>query len=79
MDTPLLSAGDFNQLRAFVAVAGSLSFSRAAESLGVSSSALSQMVRARRWRKRLARAASAAPPRPASCASIASGRRRTSI
>jgi DNA-binding transcriptional LysR family regulator len=46
MDTPLLSAGDFNQLRAFVAVAGSLSFSRAAESLGVSSSALSQMVRA---------------------------------
>ncbi|KRA67100.1 LysR family transcriptional regulator [Caulobacter sp. Root656] len=46
MNTPLPSAGDFNQLRAFVAVAGSLSFSRAAESLGVSSSALSQMVRA---------------------------------
>ncbi len=46
MDTPLLSAGDFNQLRAFVAVAGSLGFSRAAESLGVSSSALSQRVRA---------------------------------
>jgi DNA-binding transcriptional LysR family regulator len=46
MDAPLLSAGDFNQLRAFVAVASSLSFSRAAESLGVSSPALSQMVRA---------------------------------
>lgn len=46
MDTPLLSAGDFNQLRAFVAVAGSLSFSRAADCLGVSSSALSQRVRA---------------------------------
>lgn len=46
METSLLSAGDFNQLRAFVAVAGSLNFSRAAENLGVSSSALSQMVRA---------------------------------
>lgn len=46
MDPSLLSAGDFNQLRAFVAVAGSLNFSRAAENLGVSSSALSQMVRA---------------------------------
>lgn len=46
MKSSLLSAGDFNQLRAFVAVAGSLNFSRAAESLGVSSSALSQMVRA---------------------------------
>lgn len=46
MKSPLLSAGDFNQLRAFVAVAGSLNFSRAAENLGVSSSALSQMVRA---------------------------------
>ncbi len=45
MKPSLLSAGDFNQLRAFVAVAGSLSFSRAAENLGVSSSALSQMVR----------------------------------
>ena len=46
MDTFLLSSGDFNQLRAFVAVAGSLNFSRAAESLGVSSSAVSQMIRA---------------------------------
>ncbi|TCR62092.1 LysR family transcriptional regulator [Bosea sp. BK604] len=46
MKSPLPSAGDFNQLRAFVAVAGSLNFSRAAENLGVSSSALSQMVRA---------------------------------
>lgn len=45
MDPLLPSAGDFNQLRAFVAVAGSLNFSRAAEKLGVSSSALSQMVR----------------------------------
>jgi DNA-binding transcriptional LysR family regulator len=45
MDPVLPSAGDFNQLRAFVAVAGSLNFSRAAEKLGVSSSALSQMVR----------------------------------
>ena len=40
MDAPLPSASDFNQLRAFVAVAGSLNFSRAAEKLGVSSSAL---------------------------------------
>lgn len=46
MNTSPLSAGDFNQLRAFVAVAGSLNFSRAAENLGVSSSALSQTVRA---------------------------------
>jgi len=46
MKSPLPSAGDFNQLRAFVAVAGSLNFSRAAENLGMSSSALSQMVRA---------------------------------
>ncbi len=45
MDAPLPSASDFNQLRAFVAVANSLNFSRAAERLGVSSSALSQMVR----------------------------------
>jgi DNA-binding transcriptional LysR family regulator len=45
MDAPLPSSSDFNQLRAFVAVAGSLNFSRAAEKLGVSSSALSQMVR----------------------------------
>ncbi len=42
---PLLSAGDFGQLRAFVAVAEVLNFSRAAERLGVSASALSQMVR----------------------------------
>ena len=45
MDAPLPSASDFNQLRAFLAVAGSLNFSRAAEKLGVSPSALSQMVR----------------------------------
>jgi len=42
----LLSAGDFGQLRAFVAVAEALNFSRAADKLGVSSSALSQLVRA---------------------------------
>ena len=42
---PLISAGDFGQLRAFVAVAEVLNFTRAAEKLGVSSSALSQMVR----------------------------------
>jgi DNA-binding transcriptional LysR family regulator len=42
---PLLSTGDFGQLRAFVAVAEALNFSRAAEKLGVSSSALSQLVR----------------------------------
>ncbi len=42
---PLLSTADFGQLRAFVAVAEALNFSRAAEKLGVSSSALSQMVR----------------------------------
>lgn len=41
----LPSTGDFGQLRAFVAVAEALNFSRAAEKLGVSSSALSQMVR----------------------------------
>ncbi|MBW8724190.1 MAG: LysR family transcriptional regulator [Inquilinus limosus] len=44
MDT-LLSGSDYNQLRAFVAVGELLSFSRAAERLGVSPSALSQMVR----------------------------------
>jgi DNA-binding transcriptional LysR family regulator len=43
--TGLLSTGDFSQLRAFVAVAEALNFSRAAEKLGVSASALSQMVR----------------------------------
>jgi DNA-binding transcriptional LysR family regulator len=43
---PLLSGSDYNQLRAFVAVGELLSFSRAAESLGVSASALSQTVRA---------------------------------
>ena len=42
---PILSTSDFGQLRAFVAVAEALNFSRAAEKLGVSSSALSQMVR----------------------------------
>lgn len=41
----LLSGGDYNQLRAFVAVGELSSFSRAAEVLGVSPSALSQMVR----------------------------------
>src|SRR3546814_5444714 len=41
----LLSGSDYNQLRAFVAVGELLSFSRAAEALGVSSSALSQLVR----------------------------------
>ena len=45
MSSPLLSTGDFGQVRAFVAVAEALNFSRAAEKLGVSSSALSQMVR----------------------------------
>jgi DNA-binding transcriptional LysR family regulator len=42
---PLLSGADYNQLRAFVAVGECLSFSRAAEQLGVSPSALSQMLR----------------------------------
>ena len=42
---PLLSSADYNQLRAFVAVGEVLSFTRAAESLGVSPSALSQTVR----------------------------------
>src|ERR1700735_4099394 len=41
----LLSGADYNQLRAFVAVGESLSFSRAAEALAVSPSALSQTVR----------------------------------
>ncbi|WP_160003867.1 LysR family transcriptional regulator [Rhizobium sp. 18055] len=41
----LLASQDYNQLRAFIAVAECLSFSRAAERLGVSPSALSQMVR----------------------------------
>ena len=41
----LLSSADYNQLRAFVAVGECLSFSRAAELLGVSPSALSQMLR----------------------------------
>ncbi|WP_157219071.1 LysR family transcriptional regulator [Flavisphingomonas formosensis] len=44
MDT-LLPGSDYNQLRAFVAVGEHLSFSRAAEALGVSPSALSQLVR----------------------------------
>jgi DNA-binding transcriptional LysR family regulator len=42
---PVLSTSDFGQLRAFVAVAEALSFSRAGEKLGISSSALSQLVR----------------------------------
>jgi len=42
---PLLSSTDFGQLRAFIAVAEVLNFSRAAQKLGVSSSALSQLVR----------------------------------
>src|SRR5688500_19508250 len=42
---PLLSSADFGQLRAFVAVAEALNFSRVAEKRGVSSSALSLMVR----------------------------------
>ena len=41
----ILSGADYNQLRAFVAVGELLSFTRAAESLGVSPSALSQTVR----------------------------------
>ncbi len=41
----LLSGSDYNQLRAFVAVGETLSFSRAAAVLGVSASALSQLVR----------------------------------
>lgn len=43
--TKLLASQDYNQLRAFIAVAECLSFSRAAKQLGVSPSALSQMVR----------------------------------
>jgi DNA-binding transcriptional LysR family regulator len=42
---PSLSGSDYNQLRAFLAVGEMLSFSRAAEMLGVSPSALSQMIR----------------------------------
>jgi len=42
---PPLSSTDFGQLRAFIAVAEALNFTRAAEKLGVSSSALSQLVR----------------------------------
>lgn len=41
----LLPGQEYNQLRAFIAVAQCLSFSRAAEQLGVSPSALSQMIR----------------------------------
>ncbi|WP_052686832.1 MULTISPECIES: LysR family transcriptional regulator [Agrobacterium] len=41
----LLNSQDYNQLRAFIVVAEQLSFSRAADKLGVSASALSQMVR----------------------------------
>ncbi len=42
----MLSASEFNQVRAFIAVAETLSFTRAAAQLGVSPSALSQVVRA---------------------------------
>ncbi|PVM89599.1 LysR family transcriptional regulator [Caulobacter radicis] len=42
---PMLSGGDFAHLRAFVAVGQALSFTRAAEALGVTPSALSQVVR----------------------------------
>lgn len=45
MSTNEISSTDYGQLRAFVVVAEALSFSRAAEKLGVSSSALSQLVR----------------------------------
>lgn len=41
----VISSSDFGQLRAFVTVGETLSFSRAAETLGVSPSALSQLVR----------------------------------
>ena len=41
----MLAPPDYSALRAFLAVAEALSFSRAAETLGVSASALSQMVR----------------------------------
>ena len=41
----MLSGSDFAHLRAFVAVAQALSFTRAAETLGVTPSALSQVVR----------------------------------
>ncbi len=41
----MISTSDFGALRAFLAVAEALSFSRAAESVGVSSSALTQAVR----------------------------------
>ncbi len=42
----MLSASEFSQVRAFIAVAETLSFTRAAARLGVSPSALSQVVRA---------------------------------
>ena len=45
LSAAMLSASDFGQLRAFVAVGEALSFSRAAAALDVSPSALSQMVR----------------------------------
>jgi DNA-binding transcriptional LysR family regulator len=40
----VITSGDFGQIRAFVCVAEALSFSRAAETLGVSHSALSQTI-----------------------------------
>lgn len=45
MITPVLSAAEFGRIRAFVAVAEARSFTRAAQVLGVSPSALSQTVR----------------------------------
>jgi DNA-binding transcriptional LysR family regulator len=44
-DTDMLSSSDYGALRAFAAVAEASSFSRAAQTLGVSPSALSQTVR----------------------------------
>lgn len=43
--SPPVTTADYGQVRAFLAVAEALSFSRAAEKLGVTSSALSQTVR----------------------------------
>ena len=45
MSSSILAPADFTALRAFLAVADALSFSRAAGTLGVSPSSLSQMVR----------------------------------
>src|SRR5579863_8233927 len=43
--TPSVQGAEYAQLRAFVAVAEQMSFSRAAEQLGVTPSSLSQMIR----------------------------------